>query len=338
VYGSDHTIQENVIQDAGLWSSDPIGNPSIPWMFIKSTIRNSDGSDYSTHHIGSSGESSGIMGRGGAQRVVVRRNTIDGPFNGVVGGYNEGFDRYSSQDMDVHDNLIRHLADDALEPELAAINFRAWNNRIDHSLTVISTGPSNFGPLFLFRNVAWRIGNEGQSRDGQGRVPGSTMLKYSGRSHPTARVYVLHNTFWTDRLADGASQYASNGPSPEAFYLRNNLIRATRYALTAPHAAGAWDEDYNHFVTTDPARGLEYGDTIYKSNVQAYRAASGQGAHTNVFGGFTGDVPLMNAASGDLRLAGSSPLIDAGVIVPNVSDRPGADFQGAAPDIGYERR
>ena len=71
-------------------------------------------------------------------------------FNGVVTGYNEGFDRYAGQDMDVHDNLIRHQADDALEPELAAINFRAWNNRIEHSLTVLSTGPVHFGPIYLW--------------------------------------------------------------------------------------------------------------------------------------------------------------------------------------------
>jgi hypothetical protein len=268
----------------------------------------------------------------------VRRNTIDGPFNGVVTGYNEGFDRFAGQDMDVHDNLIRHQADDALEPELAAINFRAWDNRIEHALTVISTGPSNFGPIFLFRNTAWQIGNEGQSRDGQGRTPGSTMLKYSGKSSPTARIYVLHNTFWTDGVSEGGAQYASTGPSPEAFYLRNNLIRTTRYAFIAPSSVGLWDEDYNHFVTTDATRGVKYGVEIHRANVQAYRAASGQGAHTNVSGGFTGDIPLANAVLGDLRLPGGSPLIDAGVIVPNISDRPGADFRGAAPDIGYERR
>ena len=328
----------NLIQDASFWSADPVASPTIPWTFVKSNIRNADGSDYPTSRIGGSGESSGINGRGAAQRVVVRRNTIDGPFNGVVTGYNEGFDRYAGQDMDVHDNLIRHQADDALEPEFSAINFRAWDNRIEESLTVLSTGPSNYGPVFLFRNAAWRTGNEGQSRDGQGRMPGSTMLKYSGKSDPTARIYVLHNTFWTDGYADGGLQYASTGPSSEAFYLRNNLFRATRYAFSAPPSAGSWDEDYNHFVTTDTTRGMEYGVAIHRANVQAYRAASGQGAHTNLSGGFTGDIPLTNAMHGDLRLPGGSPLIDAGVVVPNVSDRPGADFQGAAPDIGYERR
>ena len=164
------------------------------------------------------------------------------------------------------------------------------------------------------------------------------MIKYSGQSKPTARVYVLHNTLWTDGYTDGGSLFAANGPSSEALYLRNNLIRATNYAFSAPRSAGSWNEDYNYFVTTDATRGFLYNGVKYQANVQAYRNASGQGAHTNVASGFTTDIPLANAAGGDLRLPSGSPLIDAGVIVPNVSDRAGTDFQGAAPDIGYERR
>ena len=38
-YGADHTIQENLIQDASLWSDDPAASPTIPWMFVKANIR-----------------------------------------------------------------------------------------------------------------------------------------------------------------------------------------------------------------------------------------------------------------------------------------------------------
>ena len=277
-------------------------------------------------------------GVGALSESSSRRNTIDGPFNGVAAGYNEGFDRYAAQDMDVHDNVIRHVADDALEPESATINFRAWNNRIEEALTVISTGPTNFGPVYLIRNVALQIGIEGTTPDGQGRVPGSTMFKYSGKSSPPARIYVLHNTFWTDRVADGGAQFASTGSSPEAFYLRNTIIRATHYAFVAPRAAGALDEDSNYFVTTDPGRGLSFNGVVYRENVQEYRNASGQGGRTNRAASFSADVRLVSPESGDVRLPPDSPLIDAGVTVPNVSDRPGVDFQGTAPDIGHEQR
>jgi hypothetical protein len=275
-----------------------------------------------------------VNGRGGAQRVVVRRNTIDGAFNGVGTGYNEGFDRYSGQDMDVYENALRHIADDALEPEMSAINFRAWNNRIEESLTVLSTGPVRFGPLYLFRNLALRIGNDGIPRDGEGRVPGPTMFKYSGQSRPPARVYAVHNTFWTDRPGvSGGAQYASSGYYPEQFWLRNNVIRATRYAFEAPRTAGAWDEDANYFGTTDAARGLSFKGVAYRNAVQAYRDASGQGARTQLVVG-AADRALIDPDAGDVRLSPDSPLVDAGVPVSNLSDRPGIDFQGAAPDIG----
>jgi hypothetical protein len=241
--------------------------------------------------------------------------------------------------MDVYDNAIRHIADDALEPELTTINFRAWNNRIDETLTVLSAGPVNIGPVYLFRNTAWRTGTDGSGGDGQGRLPGSTMLKYSGTSTTTARLYVLHNTFWTDRpVATVGAQFASSGPAPEALYLRNNLFRATSSAFDAPSAAGAWDEDANYFVTTNPMRGLRFNGVTYRADVPAYRAASGQGARTNVAVGFSGDVTLVNPTGGDLRLPSDSPLVNGGVRVPNLSDRLGVDFQGAGPDIGYERR
>ena len=340
-YGSDHVVQENLILDSSLRSNGATDLPEgsmIPWMFIKTKIREADGSEYASARVGGPSESSGVGGRGSAQRVVVRRNTVDGPLNGVGTGYNEGFDRYAGQDMDIYDNVIQHVGDDALEPESATINFRAWNNRIQESLTVRSTGPVNFGPVYLFRNAALQIGNDGMAPDGQGREPGSTMLKYSGKSNPPARIYVLHNTFWTDHLADGGAQYASTGSSPEAFYLRNNLIRATRYAFEAPKAAGAWDEDSNYLVTTDPGRGLSFNGVTYRENVQAYREASGRGARTNVASGFGADVQLADPAAGDVRLPADSPLVDAGVPLPNLSDRAGVDFQGAAPDIGHEER
>ena len=116
------------------------------------------------------------------------------------------------------------------------------------------------------------------------------------------------------------------------------MIRATRYAFEAPKAAGAWDEDSNYLVTTDPGRGLSFNGVTYRENVQAYREASGRGARTNVASGFGADVQLADPAAGDVRLPADSPLVDAGVPLPNLSDRAGVDFQGAAPDIGHEER
>jgi hypothetical protein len=244
--------------------------------------------------------------------------------------------------MDVYDNVIRHIADDALEPEGAVINFRAWNNRIEHSSTMLSTGPVSFGPVYLFRNQAWQIGNAGAGRDGSGN-PGlqGRVFKYSGKSRPPARIYVLQNTIWTDQVepnpVGGGAKSAGGSDSPEAFYLRNNILVASGSAFDAPTVPGRWDEDFDSFSTTHPREGLQFGRR-FRADVAAYRAASDQGAHTNLSSGFDTPPDLVDPANGDLRLPDGSPLVDAGMLIPNVSDRPGIDFRGTAPDLGAEER
>jgi hypothetical protein len=248
--------------------------------------------------------------------------------------------------MDVHDNVIRHIVDDAMEPEGQVINFRAWQNRVENASVFMSLGPVAFGPIYVIRNEAWQLGNVGvaQLPGSTPRNPGPVVFKYSGKSSPQARIFVLHNTFWTDRdptngssPVSGGEQIAGSGPSPEAFYLRNNIFRMTRYAFDAPAVAGAWDEDYNYFSTTDESRGLRL-KTSFTGDLARYRDVSGQGMHTNV-GGTLLDQPLLSSPStGDLSLAVGAPLVDRGVRIPNVSDREDIDFTGAAPDLGAHER
>jgi hypothetical protein len=353
-YGSDHLIERNLIVDSSLWTADHAASPAIPWCFIKCSVVNADGSVYPSDRIGEGNETAAVFDRGGARRVVFRRNTVDGPFNGIT-AYNVGFDRYATQDQDVHDNLIRRVADDALEPEQVAINWRMWGNRLEQTATVLSTGPVAYGPLYFFRNQAWRTGKDGVGRTNAGEASvGAVFFKYSGQSSPAARVYVLHNTLWTDatfagptdpqRGVDGAGQYAGGGGSPERFYLRNNVVRATRYAW---QAGAGFDEDADSFSTADRERGLTAFGKRFTADVAAYRAAyagaTRQQTRTNAgwdpasgAGSFVAPVDgwLRDPGAGDLGPAPGSPLIDGGVAVPNLSDRPGVDYAGTAPDIG----
>ncbi|HEY3078810.1 MAG TPA: hypothetical protein VGM69_02770, partial [Chloroflexota bacterium] len=46
------------------------------------------------------------------------------------------------------------------------------------------------------------------------------------------------------------------------------------------------------------------------------------------------DAALGNPTGGVLAPPPTSPFVDAGVPVANVSDRPGTDFLGTAPDLG----
>ena len=334
-YSIDQLAERNRFQDTGTWSVDPAW-PAIPWNFIKTAIR-LNGAETSWSRVGADAETTAIGSRGGAHRLVARRNTIDGFFNGI-GGYNKGFDRYAQQDTDIYENLLRHIGDDSFEPEQQGINWRIWNNRLEYVSTALSTGPLAYGPVYFFRNEIWRLGSAGVGADGRGnKGVGIVGFKYSGSSTPAARIYVINNTFWTDDPgADGGNQYAGGGPNTERFYLRNNIFRTTRYVFAAPRnapgTADHWDEDYNYFATAASDRGFSYGGS--RPTLEGYRTASGQGAHSNRSGDFHVEPGLTDAANGNLALATGSPQIDAGIPVPNIADRPGIDYHGAAPDLG----
>jgi hypothetical protein len=343
-YGSDHVIERNRFVSTGLWSDDQAANPSIPWPFMKENITNADGTTYGSNRLGAGSTVTAVFNLGGARRTVIRHNTIDGYFNAVT-SYAPDFDRYAMVDNDVHGNVMRRIADDALEPSYNVINWRVWDNRVEEATVFLSPGPTRYGPLYLFRNEAWRVGTRGLAPTAEGDYGASGKgIKYSGSSTPAARVYLLHNTLWTDDPGNGGvgisggEQSAGGGASPEAFYLRNNVLRFTRSGFGAPGAPGRWDEDHNHFASANTSRGLQYGGTTFTTDVAGYRAKSGQGQHTNLAGSFVAaaaaDGALAAPAAGDLRLRPGAPFVDAGARVPNLSDRPGVDFAGSAPDLG----
>jgi hypothetical protein len=343
-YATDIVIEHNRFADSNLWQSPGSTNDGshIPWRFIKDYIRNANGADYATNRIGESSETTALRGRGGSRRTVFRYNVVDGYFDGGGPGYNDGYDRYAGADLDMHDNTFRHIADDALEVDGNNINVRIWNNRVEHVSSLFSTSPSKYGPVYFFRNTVWRVGNDGVGQFPYGNPqPGPSGLKY-GESVPPALIYVVHNTFWTDSNTpsnvSGWANYGGAGANPPRMYVRNNLYQVTGDGFSWSRANSAtttnWDEDYNYFFTTHATKGVQYGGAAYTS-VAAYRAASGQGAHSNTAGDFRTSIPtFVNAGVGDLHLVAGSPLIDAGTPIPNLSDLPGVNFGGAAPDLG----
>ncbi len=340
-YSTDGVVQFNRFLDTNL-SGDKTSPEAIPWKFIKQWTILPDGTPSKWWRVGAESETSAVGGQGGANSLVVRFNTFDGVFN-AVSGYVQKPDRYAKQGYDIHDNLFHHVADDSLEADNGAINWRAWHNRFDETSDVLSTAPLNYGPLYFFNNTAWRTGNFLRP-DGTGEAgAGNALFKYSGKSNPAARVYVLNNVFWTDMpgMNGGALNAGGSNTSPERFYLRNNIFRMTRWAWDLSRTViptHAWDEDYNVFATSDTSRGIQSGAARYGDNVDSYRSDTGSGAHTNTFSTLTDtaavDGQLMDPANGDLRLRPSSSLVDAGVQVPNVLYRAGVDFAGSAPDIG----
>ncbi len=331
-YGRDHVIQYNRMIDTATWASNE-NEPNIPWNFIKSSIVLMDGTDgvcCSWNRVGGSSgepglgaEGSGVNSSGGAHNVVVRRNTIDGFFNGV-GGYNAGYDKYSEMNYDIYENKIVHINDDAFEPEQNTINWRIWKNKIEKAAVGLSTGPVNYGPIYVFRNEFFDIASEGNVLDFRGqRGVGSVGFKHSGSSSPRARVYVVNNTFWTDSggWVDGANQYAGGGGNTEMFYLRNNIFRMSRYAFKPPLG---WSEDYNFFTS-------KYIAGSPSQDVQPAANSNMIGGVKQAVGNYSlTDTALANASGGDLTLKAGSALADLGTTVANIAD----SYDGAAPDLG----
>jgi hypothetical protein len=334
-YAEDIVFERNFVRNTGLWSDDQVNAPSAPWQFIKRQIKLTNGSLYATTRIGGAMEGTAVIPVG-SRRTVVRFNTIEGTFDGV-GTVNVGSPttegRFTNGEWDIHDNLLRKIADDPYEPARGGINWRIWNNRNEQTTTFMSTGPTSYGPLYIFNNVSWRVGLEGLRPNADGTTQGPVLgmqFKFSGSSTPQARLYVINNTFWSDRPETDGSNNAVDGltAQPESFYLRNNIFRGGHHAFEfIPNPAGKFDEDYNQFLTSSATRGIRRiapAPAKTFTDFPSYRAASGQGAHSNVavpdiHNAVLGDAQFTDAPKGVLTLVQGSVFAGAGVTVPNIA-------------------
>jgi hypothetical protein len=364
-YGSDHVIEDNLFLDTMLWRTTGAAHDNvIDWAMIKNNVTKANGTLASPNRMGETSESTAISMPGGAKRVVIRNNTIRGWFNGIASN-NSGYDRYANYGGDWHDNLIEEIGDDPFEPEQATSNLAIWNNRTNHSVTIISLGPVWYGPVYFFRNACWQAGLHGIPTSPAGGPGGGKGLKYTGPSMGAtmapSRWYCINNTFWVDTIhgtGTGTRLMASAGgglnlTSP---YLRNNIFRSSARVWEWKSEVSKLDEDYNLFVTggegTSPAVELFllYGGTEVRTADDWDRAVSGyralytttsgrSNAYSNKLNGVTiatDDVDVVDVdiltdpENGDLTLAaGTNYARDAGVTIPNISP-------SASPDLGYE--
>lgn len=313
-YAEDVVVEDNTFVMNGLYDRS-LNYDAVAWLFIKQKIK-IDGAETQWSRTGDTLEVTAIEGRGGAKTLVVRRNTIDGYFNGI-GAYSSGFDRWNKSGYDVYDNTWSYIADDVFELDIGGMNWRVWNNLVTHSSIQVSLGPAMYGPAYLFRNQFLDMTNNGVGRDNAGNtLVGVNGFKYSGSSVPGLLIYVINNTFQSDDIeSNGGLKAAGGAGNQEWFYLRNNIFDMGRYVFSSPPTP-RWNEDYNAFSTTDLTRGLEYAGQN-KNLLADYQAASGQGAHSNPHGDFHDPIT-------------PESLVDTGVIVPNIADA----YNGAAPDIG----
>ena len=92
-----------------------------------------------------------ISGPYSGRGVVIRRNTIEGLFDGCGIGPSS-YTGTRTAEVDFYDNTLTHLADDVTELDGYVRNYRYFNNYARGSLSGISLAQALDGPVWIVRN------------------------------------------------------------------------------------------------------------------------------------------------------------------------------------------
>ena len=239
--------------------------------------------------------------------TIVRGNHIHNYFNGIYTSSSAELNNPAvAFDVDVYDNNIHHIADDALEPEGTCVNHRFRNNTIDTVLVGISLAPVTMGPVWVMR---------------------STFSNFTGRSIKWDRnsdgwVFIYHNTSWTNLANRNLMEMIS--PVHNSV-MRNNIFQGNGYSIEERHVGSTGhDWNYDNWNTTRGTyhfkwENVDY-DTIAKLCAKTGLECNG---HEDLPG-------LSNPGGGDFTLSSTSPNIDRGIVIPGINNQ----FSGNAPDVG----
>ncbi len=238
---------------------------------------------------------------------------------------------------DVYGNDVSNMHDNCFETDGGMHNQRVFRNRcFNAGVGAMSPQPIFGGPVYFIRNVVYNS------------VYGPLKIQ----ADPSG-ILVYQNTYI------GEIQQITPASN---LHFRNNLIMGTkaRPALLAIDTHTPWSSsDYNGFHVNE---GAEYsfqwssppagGPVDYTSprevrrfkTLAEYQRATGQDTHSRAVDytvfvnaappDFTNPTKLASPADVDLRLRPRSRAVDAGTVLPGLTD----GFTGRAPDLGaYEQ-
>jgi hypothetical protein len=225
--------------------------------------------------------------------------------------------------IDFYNNDLSWAQDDTFEADYGCHNVRFYRNRCYNTHTGMSTQPFYGGPVYLIRNELYAI----------------TSLSYKLNNYPVG-IQAYNNT----------SCCAGRGFCPPPIWqnghFRNNLFMgAEGYAMESGSPTSYSTMDYNAYRRNEPGRLLKWtdhdGNVGRYQSIEAFFQATGLEKH-----GMPADYDIfINAKPSekgrtaepgdyDLRLRPTANVIDAGVVLPQITD----GFTGDAPDLGcYER-
>jgi hypothetical protein len=237
-----------------------------------------------------------------------------------------------SVSIDFYRNDIFNMADDFIESDGGCHNIRIFENRGFNAYhAALSAQPMFGGPVYFMRNVCYN-------------VPG-TAMKYTIRP---AGILTYNNTF----VAEVAINNFSNG------HFRNNLFIGpsdNRPSFSATTYTRYSSVDYNGYRKKDNAINFRirypHSDSLNNADdrelvflefktLKDFTKTTGFESHgIELQGDIFMNVPLPDTRNPghvypvkdyDFRLKATSKAVDAGCILPNITD----NFQGKAPDLG----
>lgn len=260
-------------------------------------------------------EASGVSVNDGEGNVV-RRNTIEGFFNGIYTGAWDTTDESIARNTDVYENTMFQIGDDGLEPEGACVNHRFFENTMVEVFNAISLAPIETGPTWVVRNVVVRFKEH--------------VLKLNNGS--TGYMFVYHTTSVPHPDEDGAQPISPSTPFG-GFVARNNIWTSNRYVFEYIDTTllGVVDFDYDNLWTYDvegAGRFAKWLDERY-ADLGELQAGTGLELH-----GLSVAPEYEDPAAGDYTPAAGSALVDSGEDLPGINDR----FSVDGPDLGaFER-
>lgn len=275
-----------------------------------------------------------FTGRG----TVIRRCTFTGMMDGLKGVPPAVADSLS-REIDIMDCEIDG-ADDAVELDGNAANVRFLRNRVANTRGGISMAPPLVGPLYVIGNVVHDLQTGHATIEGQPELVtfhGQPFKLQVGDTNRAGSVFFYHNTCVAAGDGAGYGFHLDVPARVEAFTSRNNIfVSDTQDVYRISIARLSWaprlDLDVNAFHQRNATRMGEVnvgGQISILDDLKDLRSSFG---HER--GSLQTDPLFVNAGARDLRLMPSSPLVDAGEVIPGVNDR---WYLGMAPDIGaYE--
>jgi Right handed beta helix region len=259
---------------------------------------------------------------------VVEYNRVRGMRDGI--SFLEGTEALDQFSIDVLNNDISESGDDGIEADFCQHNCRIINNRLTNNFIALSSQPSLGGPTYFIGNAVYNVAHV-------------AFKLYRG----SVGDVIMHNT--VVKNGDAFGIYA--GRTVKNTYMRNNLLIGGPGATYNGFSSGigrvidaddivtsTYDGNYDGFGSTLGTFTGNIGTLTFNSLASLRSTTTQRNAIQVGLNAFAAAIAFPTNAMTqfsvpDLRLAGGSVAIDAGIAIPNVND----GYLGSAPDLGaYE--